>query len=92
MAKRKTAKDVALEAEMLMAQAIRDKVKDRIKGDATAAPTDTEMNFLQTVIKNAQEAEHGEAVVAYLQDMETDELETYHDSLKKSLEEGEGLN
>ena len=92
MPKKRTAKDIAEEVQLLMAEAIQEKVKARIKGDATAAPTDTEMNFLQSVIKLAQEGEQGEALVSYLSEMETDELEAYHERLKNSLEEGESLN
>lgn len=92
MARRPTAKDIAKRTTMKLVKKISESVDQFCAGDDTAAITSDEAKFLQDVIKLEQEAEQGEAVVAYLQDMETDELEAYHERLKKSLEEENGLN
>ena len=89
--KKKSAKELAKEINYDLVELIHKKVEKFKKGDFTAAPTTDEAKFLQDVIKLEQEAEQGEAVVAYLNDMSDDELDKYHEMMKKSLE-GEGLN
>ena len=85
--KKVTAKDLAKEAELLMVDAIKQKIEQRIAGDETATPSTDEMSFLQTVIKSAQEGEQADAVVSYLSEMDQDDLDKYHDQLFQSLED-----
>ena len=92
MPRKKTAQDIARETQLAMVVAIQKKVMERIAGDPTAVPRVSEMKFLQDVIKLEQEREQGEALVSYLAEMTTEELEDYHDRLNRSLQEGEGLN
>ena len=92
MGRRRSAKAIAQDTTLKLVEYISKKNEEFLKGDFTAALTSDEVRFLQEVIKLEQEAEQGEAVVSYLQDMNTDELEAYHERLRKSLEDGEGLN
>jgi hypothetical protein len=89
--KKKDAKEIAQGIELALVKKIEEKVIRFCSGDTTAAITDDEAKFLQDVIERAQAQEQGDAVVAYLQGMEDNELAEYHERLRKSLEEGEGL-
>lgn len=90
--KKVTAKDLAKEATLKLVQKISESVDDFVTGNSMSSITASEAKFLQDVIKLEQEEAQGEAVVAYLQHMDMDELEKYHEKLKQSLEEGESLN
>ena len=86
--KQKTAKDIAKGITLALVKKIEEKAVRFCSGDVTAGITEDEAKFLQDVIKLEQEQEQGDAVVAYLQGMSDDELDEYHDRLRKSLEEG----
>ena len=92
MPRKKTAKDLAKETTLKLVKKISETVDNFVAGDETSSITTDEARFLQEVIKLEQEAEQGEAVVAYLSEMQDDELDAYHERLRQSLEEGEGLN
>jgi hypothetical protein len=90
--KKKSAKELAQDITYRLVERIQERVDEYLGGETWSSITPEESKFLQDVIKLEQEQEQGDAVVSYLNSMETDELEAYHERLKKHLEEGEGLN